>query len=712
MKPNPQKIIDKILWPLYNIGIHNVFTYRVMLKTTIIGRGILLNIRKKVTSTIIVLIVLSIAASSIFIYLESSRVLTTQISSSMLSVIKSEEGSITTAIERDKALAKYLSANKEISDFLASPNDTSRDNSIKVLNGIMDKNRYEHIFIVDKNGINVADTDSKLIGKDMNSRNYTKETLSKKQPKISEVIKSVSTGAMIIVFTSPVFDPQTKDLLGFVATSVITDSLANNIKLLKVNGDKTSYAYLVDETGNMIFHPTADKIGKPVTNEQIKSVVKRQQNGENVDASVVNYTYEGAEKIAAYSVIPQTKWTLVLTGDIKNVLSPVYAMTLYILFIGLGIVILASAIGFIISKRISKPIVTVTKLINKTAQLDLQNDQSFEALTKSKDETGIMANAMMEMRKSLRDIAKLLLDSSHDIYNNSEVVGKITSKLHDNSNDNSSTTQQLSAGMEETAASSEEISASIDQVGSNVDVITEKTKNGLDLSVEIIQRADNLKKDAVASKQNAETIYTDVKGKMEKALEKSKAVVQVNVLANAILSIAEQTNLLSLNAAIEAARAGESGRGFSVVADEIRKLADESSKTAADIQKIIKDVNTAVGDITNSSIKVLEFLDNDVTNDYGNFIKVSEQYSLDASAVNEMMAHISQSTEELSAIMNDIEKAVSEVAVTVNEEAKGVTNIAMKTSDTVELTEKVKKSTEESIKYANKLQSIVGKFKL
>lgn len=673
-----------------------------------------MNIRTKVTSTIILLIVVSIAISSIFIYFQSSHVLRDQIMGSMLSVTTSEEGSITTKIEKEEALPAYLSSNKEIINFLALPNadTTLRENAINILKNSMDRNRYEHLFIVDKNGFIVADTDSKLIGKDINMRNYTKVTLSTKQPQISETIKSVSTGAMIIVFTSPVFDLQTSELLGFIGTSVFTDGLAANVKGMKINGVESSYAYLVDETGNMIYHPTVSKIGQSVTNEQIKAVVRKLQNGEKVDSTVVTYLYEGAEKIAAYSVIPQTKWTLVLTGDMNQVLSPVYTMTLYIVLIGFAIVLLASLIGFFIARQISKPIVKVTNLINRTAQLDLVYDGSFEVLTRSKDETGIMARAMSEMRKSLRDIVNLLLNSSHEIYNNAEIVGKATSKLHENSNDNSATTEQLSAGMEEAAASSEEISASVDQVGVNVDTIADKTKKGLELSVEIIQRADNLKKDAVASKQNAETVHSDVKDKMERALEQSKAVEQVNVLANAILSIADQTNLLSLNAAIEAARAGEAGKGFSVVADEIRKLAEESSKTAADIQKIIKDVNTAVGDMTSSSVKVLEFLDTDVTNDYEKFIKVSEQYNIDASAVNEMMTLISQSSEELSVTMNDIEKAISEVTITVNEEAKGITDIAIKTADTVELTEEVEKSAKASIEYANKLQDIVGKFKL
>jgi methyl-accepting chemotaxis protein len=632
----------------------------------------------------------------------------------MLSVTISENSNISTEIEKEEALPRYLSANKEIVEFLTSSgtDNTSRDNAVKILRNTLNKDRYEHIFAADKHGVIVADTDSNMIGKDINSRDYAKQTLSTKQPQISETIKSISTGAMIIVFTSPVIDPNTSNIIGFVGTSVLTDSLSDNVKAMKVSGTESSYACLVDKTGNMIYHPTASKIGKQVDNSQIKEVVNKLQKGQKIESAIVKYNYEGSEKIAAYSVIPQTGWTLVLTGDINDVLSPVYTMTIRILLIGVLIIVLASLIGFFITRQISKPIVKVTALINQTAQLSLVYDDTFDVLTRSKDETGDMARAMSEMRAALRDMAKHLLDSSKEIHNNAEKLKEITDRVHENSNDNSATTEQLSAGMEEAAASSEEISASVDQVGLNVDNIADRTKRGLGLSIEIIQRADNLKKDAVTSKQNADTVYTDVKEKMEYALEQSKAVEQVKVLAGSILAIADQTNLLSLNAAIEAARAGDAGKGFSVVADEIRKLAEESSKTAADIQKIVKNVNTAVGDMTSSSLKVLEFLDNDVAKDYEKFIKVSEQYHQDASAVNEMMNQISRSTEELSVTMNDIEKAVSEVTVTVNEESKGIADIAIKTANTVELTDEVEKSAKVSIDYANKLQEIVSKFKL
>ncbi|HEX9059353.1 MAG TPA: methyl-accepting chemotaxis protein, partial [Clostridia bacterium] len=121
---------------------------------------------------------------------------------------------------------------------------------------------------------------------------------------------------------------------------------------------------------------------------------------------------------------------------------------------------------------------------------------------------------------------------------------------------------------------------------------------------------------------------------------------------------------------------------------------------------------TAVNDMKNSSIKVLEFLDTDVTKDYDKFILVSEQYNQDASAVNEMMSITSNSAEELAATMNNIAKAIGEVTITVNEGAKGVSDIAAKTSSTVDLTVEVEKSAKESSEYAKILQEIVDRFKL
>lgn len=673
-----------------------------------------MKIRMKITIVFTTLILLSLLAIGVFTDFRSSNIMVEQAQKSSLELVNAQRDNISDAIDKEVDFSNYITKTTAVSDLIANPKDLAKQEIVNktLVQFSLEKTNMEHFFLTDSKGIIIADSIPKNIGLDLSKRKYTIDTLSTGKKQISEVLTSKATGKLVVVFTNPIIDPKTNQCIGLIGNPILAESMAKYLKSVRLNGTKSSYAYLVDANGNLIYHPTANKIGKPVENQKAKELVKRIQNGEKLEPGIITYDYNGVKKIAAYSEIPQTNWLLLITGDSSEIQAPAKELNKFIILIGILILLIATAAGIITAHQISSPIMKVTHLINKTASLDLVYDKSFDPLLKRKDEVGIITKAMADMRKALRDMVEQLQTSSHNILENATKVEDIVEKVHQNSSINSATTEELSAGMEETAASTEEITASMTGIENNIEVVANKTKMGTNLSLEIANRAASFKESAIASKKEAENIYSDVKAKMESATEQSREVSQINELADAIMQITGQTNLLALNAAIEAARAGEAGKGFAVVADEIRKLAEQSSKTAGDIQKIVNTVHTAVDNMKNGSEKVLEFIDNDVKDDYEELILICNQYDKDAGMVNEIMTEINGSTEELTTTMSIISTAVNEVAETVNEGAKGVNDIAEKTADTVNLTEDVEKTAKESINYAQTLEEIISRFKL
>ncbi len=478
-----------------------------------------------------------------------------------------------------------------------------------------------------------------------------------------------------------------------------------------IKGVKSAYIYLVDSTGIMLYHPTSEKVGNAVENEVVKGLVNQLQGGEKPANATVEYNFKGAIKYAAYDILENND-ILVLTADEDDVHASIRNTTLRAYAIILMLVILFVAIAYFASKIVTKPLQMLTEVIDRTADFDFASKGKTHKLINHKDETGVMAKAINDMRIRLREMIYSLEETSENINDNVEKLTIVSNDINSRCMDNSATTEELAAGMQETAATTETISASIEGMQSNAEGIDRMTKGGEETSNIILERAEQLKRTTEQATRRTTDMYNGVKKKTEKAIEDSKAVEKINELTNVIMDVSSQTSLLALNASIEAARAGESGRGFAVVATEIGKLANQTSRTVEDITLIVNEVNGAVTNLTESLNDMIEFLEKTVQNDFFSFAEVSTQYSEDANTFKNSMNQIGDATHELIISISEISDSLIGINTTVGESSAGVTDIAEKTSEVVtkttnnfEIVNKCKESVE-------KLQKIAEQFTL
>ena len=480
---------------------------------------------------------------------------------------------------------------------------------------------------------------------------------------------------------------------------------------MSMEGVPSAYGYLVDSDGTMLYHPTADKIGKSVENEVVKGVVSQLKSGNIPQDAVVTYNFNGTVKYAAYALTSDHK-IVVMSADKGEIMEPITNMV-RIMQITMGVcLIICCLAALVLTNMITKPIHQLTYIITRTANFDFTHNANSRRLYSRKDEIGIMAAEMHIMRKNLRDMVASIQDAGQKINENVSELNEVTDTVNQMCSDNSATSQQLAAGMQETAATTVTINENVSQIKGEAENINAMAEEGAKNSETVMDRALQLRTKTVTASNKTMDIYNSVKEKAEKAIEGSKAVEKINELTGTIMEISSQTGLLALNASIEAARAGEAGKGFAVVATEIGSLADQTSQAIANISAIVKEVNEAVGNMSECLEETTEFLEKSVSADYKEFEQVSEQYKDDANVFKNSMEGIKTSMAQLAGSIEQIASALSGINDTVGESSVGVTDIAEKTSGMVEKTSSATDKVKECYQCVDELRDIVTKFTL
>ena len=373
------------------------------------------------------------------------------------------------------------------------------------------------------------------------------------------------------------------------AEAVLTpEELAKVAKDIKVSGMDSSYAYIVSADGTMMYHPTPEKIGQPVENDAVKSLLAEIAKGNRPEPDVITYLFKGVAKYASYYIGSNMDYIVIVTADESEALSSVSMMMQRTLGGSAAALVFYSIIGFLIAAIIVKPIEKATKMIVKISELDFTDRENLQAsLNRRKDETGVMAKAIGTLRKELADVIRSITGQSVELHDASNAMNNSAYETSQSVDQVEKAINEIAQGATSQAQETQTATENVILMGNMIEETNnevEKLRNNArsmrdsgDKALNILAELNNINQ---KTKEAIQTIYEQTNMTNESALKIKEAT-------DIITDIAEETNLLSLNASIEAARAGEQGRGFAVVASQIQKLAEQSNDSARQIADII-----------------------------------------------------------------------------------------------------------------------------
>lgn len=530
--------------------------------------------------------------------------------------------------------------------------------------------------------------------------------------------------AWYVTYYQPIKDVK-GEIVGSFFVGVPERSATLREGLLSQKVGETGYIYTINTQGILQIHPA--KEGSDLSmHDFIKEMIAKAPNLTNGEIGWVQYPWinkelgetEAREKIVAYTYFKDWDWIIATGSYLEEFTSPVNNIRNAIVTLGIVCLFISLALGFFISRSITRPIIKLVDIAEDVAIGDVSRTVEI----RTKDEVGILAHSFNSVITYLQEAArvaermaksdltvKIEPKSDKDVFgqsfkmmivNLSQMIRNLKAssrELASAASEIATSSEQMSRGANDQTEQVNQVSTAIEEMTATILEASKNANEATDASKNASSRATDGGQIVAETIQGMQKITKTVRESADSIAKLAKSADQIGEIIGVIDEIADQTNLLALNAAIEAARAGEQGRGFAVVADEVRKLAERTGKATGEITEMIKGIQKQTEEAVHSMEAGIQEVDRgrELTDKAGN--SLNEIVAMTESVMN-MIQQIATASEEQSTAAEQISKNVEHITSVTRETAKGAEQSAA--------------AAEELNRQAESLDEMVAKFKV